>query len=128
MFEWLLIKLSLFPTVILNSTTPCFFNETAGVAMFQNCGGGRDWLTMALSGWEWVTGGWFSMIVVAVLVLAVYIKYQKVIYPIVIGIVFLPVSFFLFPSVFLVFGILLGVGVGLGLLISWIFTSQTNEQ
>ena len=68
------------------------------------------------------------MIVVGVIILAVYIKYQKAIYPMVIGIIFLPISYFVFPDLFIIWAIIVGVGAGIGLLIAWIFTSQTNEQ
>ena len=128
MFESILIHLAAFQTIVVNGTTPCFFNYTAGVQMWQNCGVGQDWLQAFLSPWQWITGGYFSMIVVAVLILATYIKYQKVLYPMVIGIIFLPISYFVFPQLFVIWAIIVGVGAGLGILIAWIFTSQTNEQ
>ena len=128
MFEWILIHIATLQTITVNSTAPCFFNYTSGVNIWQNCGVGKDWLQAFLLPWNWVTGGYFSMIVVAVLILTTYIKYQKAIYPMIIGIVFLPISYFVFPNLFLIWAIVVGVGAGLGLLIAWIFTSQTNEQ
>lgn len=95
--------------------------------MFQNCGGGTDWLKMTLMPWEWITGGNFTMIVVSVIVLSVYIKYQKIVYPLIIGIIFLPISYAFFPTSFLNFAIITGFLAG-GLLIAYIIISQTNEQ
>ena len=94
--------------------------------MFKNCGGGTDYLTMALQGWQWVTGGWFSMILVAIFTAFSYIKYHKVIYPIIVGTLFLPIAWFLFPTQFLTFAFILA-GVGIAILIYYIFISQTNE-
>ena len=128
MFDWLLVHILTLQTIVVNQTQACFFNYTQGVNIWENCGVGKDWLQAFLLPWEWVTGGYFSMIVVGVLILTTYIKYQKVIYPMIIGIVFLPISYFAFPNLFVIWGIVLGVGAGLGILIAWIFTSQTNEQ
>lgn len=110
----------------VNSTTPCFLNYTAGPDMFQNCGFGNDYLQGALVGWQWITGGWFSMILVAILTTFSYIKYHKVIYPMIVGTLFLPIAYFLFPTQFLTFAFLLG-GVGIAILIYYVFISQTNE-
>lgn len=126
MFESLLIQLVAFQTIIVNSTQPCFLNYTAGPQIFQNCGGASDYLTMALQGWQWVTGGWFSMILVAILVAFTYIKYHKLIYPIISGTLFLPIAYFLFPTQFLTFAFILG-GIGMCILIYYAFISQTNE-
>ena len=129
-----MIPLWLFPIVYqinqiinVNNTTPCFLNYTAGAQMWQNCGIGKDFIQGSLVMWEWVTGGYFSMIIVSILILGVYIKYQKVVYPMVIGIMFLPVSYFLFPSTFIIWGAILMV-TAVGLLIAYIMMSQTNEQ
>ena len=94
--------------------------------MWQNCGMGNDYLTTAMLPFQWVTGGWFSMIMVSVFVLMTYIKYQKVVYPMIIGTIFLPVSYFMFPTQFLSFAFLM-VGIGLALLIGYIYISATNE-
>lgn len=128
MLDSILIHLIALQTIIVNSTSPCFLNQTVGVNIWQNCGVGQDWLKGFLLPWEWITGGYFSMIVVAVLILTTYIKYQKALYPMIIGIVFLPISYFVFPQLFIIWAVIVGVGAGLGLLIAWIFTSQTNEQ
>lgn len=95
--------------------------------MWQNCGVGKDYIQGSLLMWDWITGGYFSMIVVSVLILGVYIKYQKVVYPAIIGIMFLPISYFFFPAVFVIWGAIL-LCIGIGLLIAYIMVSQTNEQ
>lgn len=122
----ILLQLVTLQTIIVNSTSPCFFNQTAGADMFQNCGGAKDYLTMILSGWQWVTGGFFTMLLVSILVAFTYIKYHKGIYPLLIGVLYLPISWFMFPSQFIVFaGIFAAVYIGI--IIWYIKTSQTNE-
>ena len=99
--------------VNVTSTTPCFFNYTAGVHMWENCGFRTDFIKATLAPWEWVTGGLFSMLVVILLVIMTYIKYHTVIYPIMIGIIMLPISYFLIPTQFLSFALICaGIGVG----------------
>ena len=122
----ILEAISLGQTVTINQTEPCFFNMTAGPRVWENCGVGEDYLDAFLLGWEWVTGGYFSLIIVSIIVLMSYIKYHKVVYPIVVGIVFLPVSFFVFPEVFLAFALLM-TGVAFGILIWYAFIKQTKE-
>lgn len=124
----ILIHLVFLQTITVNSTVPCFLNTTAGVDMFQNCyaQSGNDYISFALIGWQWVTGGNFSMIIVSLFVLISYIKYQKVVYPIMIGTMFLPISWFLFPAQFLNWSIIMA-GLGVSLLIGYIYISQTNE-
>lgn len=111
--------------ITVNSTTPCFLNNTAGIHMWENCGADEDWLSFALLPWEWVTGGFFSMILVAILVLMVYIKYQKAIYPIVIGLIFLPISFAFFPDTFLIWALVMSSVAG-GILVFYIIKRQTD--
>lgn len=126
MMDSILLQLVTLQTIIVNSTQPCFLNQTAGPDMFQNCGGGKDYLNMILSGWQWVTGGYFTMLLVSILVAFTYIKYHKGIYPLIIGILYLPISWFMFPSQFLIFaGIFAAVYIGI--IIWYIKTSQTNE-
>ena len=112
--------------IIVNQTTPCFLNYTAGVEMWQNCGFDVDYIDAALSPWEWITGGNFSMVIVSIFVLFSYIKYHKIVYPIMIGVMFLPISFFVFPDTFLSFSILMTF-IGIGILIWYIFIRQTKE-
>jgi len=110
----------------VNETQPCFLNETAGAEMWLNCGYRDDYLKAALLPFEWITGGWFSMILVSIFIGITYIKYQKIIYPLIIGIIFLPVSFVLFPEQFVSFAMILAI-VGIGFLIAYIYIKQTKE-
>lgn len=121
-----LLPIILFQIIHVNSTSVCFLNYSAGADMWQNCGMGNDYLTTAMLPFQWVTGGWFSMIMVSVFVLMTYIKYQKVVYPMIIGTIFLPISYFMFPTQFLSFAFLM-VGCGIALLIGFIYISATNE-
>lgn len=104
-------------TIQVNSTSPCFLNATAGIHMLQNCmNGDRDIIKASLLGIQWITGGYFSMILVSLLVLAVYIKYNKVIYAVAIGVVFIPIAFQFFPGAwwgFIIPVVVLGVAVGI---------------
>ena len=121
-----LLPIILFQIIHVNTTSVCFLNYSAGADMWQNCGMGNDYLTTAMLPFQWVTGGWFSMIMVSVFVLMTYIKYQKVVYPMIIGTIFLPISYFMFPTQFLSFAFLM-VGCGIALLIGFIYISATNE-
>lgn len=112
--------------ITVNSTTPCFLNYTAGTDMWRNCGYDDDYIDAALSPWEWITGGNFSLVIVSMLVLVSYIKYHKAVYPLIIGVMFLPISFFVFPSTFISFSIVMA-GVLMGVLIWYIFVRQTKE-
>src|SRR3990167_4715086 len=80
-------------TIIVNSTEPCFLNYTAGIDMWRNCGADEDWVAMAILPFEWITGGYFSLILASVIILGVYLKYHKVIYAFGVGVVFLQISF-----------------------------------
>jgi len=110
----------------VNQTAPCFMNFTAGSDIWENCGMGEDYLESVLLGWEWVTGGYFSMIMVSLFVMISYVKYHKAIYPIIIGILFMPVSYFLFPDIFLTVAIIMAA-ITIGILVFYAFTRQTKE-
>ena len=125
MFDFWLTTI-LYQVITVNSTQPCFLNMSAGVDMWKNCGFDKDYLQAALAPWMWVTGGYFPMILASVFVLIPYIKYQKAIYPIMVGTLFLPISYFVFPQVFLSWAIIM-VGMVVGVLIWYAFISQTNE-
>lgn len=94
--------------------------------MWQNCGFGKDFIKASLTPWEWVTGGWFSMIFVCILIGITYLKYQKASYPLIIGTVFLPISFSLFPQVFLAWAIIM-VGMFIGIIAWYVLIAQANE-
>lgn len=110
----------------VNQTTPCFLNYTAGVDMWRNCGMGEDYLNTAFMGWEYVTGGFFSALLVSIFIMFTYIKYHKALYPVLIGIAYLPTAYFLFPVVFITWAIVM-VGVTFGIIIWYIFIKQTKE-
>jgi hypothetical protein len=125
MYDWL-TQVILLQIINVNNTAPCFQNYSASIDMFKNCGLGNDFLKGSLIGWQWITGGYFSFAVVSVLSLATYIKYQKVIYPYLIGTMFLPLSYFFFPGIFWTFVMVMS-GVTIGILVWYAFISQTNE-
>lgn len=112
--------------ITVNQTEPCFLNYTAGVQMWRNCGYSEDYISAALAPWEWITGGNFSLVIVSIFVLFSYIKYHKIVYPIMIGVMFLPISYFVFPAEFLSFAIILTF-LGLGILVWYTFIKQTKE-
>ena len=95
------------------SLQPCFMNMTAGAQLWDNCGANEDYLDFALMPFEYITGGYFSMILVTIFVIMSYVKYHNVLYPMLIGLLFLPISYTFFPDVFLVYAIsLFAVGGG----------------
>ena len=114
---------------------PCFGVDADGrllrgdewnhTRIIEHCGAKEDWLGFTLLGWDWVTGGNFSLMFAIILILIVWAKYRVAIYPLYIGIVLMPVSWFLFPDQFLSFGLLLA-GVAVGAYIWWIMTKQTE--
>jgi len=112
--------------ITVNATTPCFLNNTASYHMLQNCDASGDWLKFALLPFEWVTGGYFSLILVSVFILFTWIKYHKVLYPILIGIFFIPISYTLFPETWVNMALIL-VALGLMAGIFKIFFKQTRE-
>ena len=93
--------------------------------LFEECNASDDWLGFTLLSWEWVTGGNFSLMLTAVMILVVWAKYRVAIYPLYIGVVMLPISWFVFPAEFLSFAMLLA-GVAIGAYIWWIVTRQTE--
>lgn len=113
-------------TIPVNQTVPCFLNYSAGADLWENCGVSEDYLQFSLMGWEWVTGGYFSMIVVSLFIGTTYIKYQKASYPLLIGVMFLPASYFLFPEVFLTWAIILSIFTA-GIFIWYAFIKQTKD-
>ena len=114
-----------FQIINVNSTTPCFLNVTAGAEVFKNCGFTTDYLRFMVLPWEWITGGNFSLVLVSVIVMFSYIKYQKVIYPILLGFILLPTAVILFPTPFLNIAFVL-VGLGIGFMVIYIMLRQTN--
>ena len=108
------------------SGDPCIFNATAPQRMLQNCDPRGEWLQWSLTGWEWVTGGNFSILLASVIVLTVWVAYRQAIYAIFVGLMFAPLVFYLFPDSFVSFGILM-TALCVGILIWTVVTKQTSE-
>lgn len=107
--------------------TPCFLNYTAtGLEMLQNCNFDSDFLTFSTLSFDWVTGGLFPFIVVTVLIVMTYLKYQTGIYPIAIGVMFLPFAAWAYPDQFISYGIAIAAVIGAGAVLNAII-KQTKE-
>ena len=89
-------------------------------------GMGEDFLRTSLLGWEYVTGGFFTMAIIGIFMLMTYIKYHKAVYPLMIGLMFLPVSQYLFPIEFIIFGAIWTIAL-VGILLWYVYTRQTKE-
>jgi len=123
---FILSQLAALQIIPVNQTEPCFLNFTAGAQIFENCGFGDDYITAALLPWEWITGGYFSLILVSLFILISYIKYHKAVYPLLIGITFLPISFYFFPDLFMSFAFIMMIVVTT-ILAVYIYVKQTKE-
>ena len=108
------------------STQPCFLNMTAGASMWNNCGADEDFLHFALMPFEYITGGYFSMILVTIFIIMAYIKYHNVLYPILVGLLFIPISYTFFPEVFLTYAVTLVAIAFTGLLARMIIWRTRN--
>ena len=108
------------------STQPCFLNMTAGASMWNNCGADDDYLDFALMPFEYITGGYFSMILVTIFIIMAYIKYHNVLYPILVGLLFIPISYTFFPEVFLTYAVTLVAIAFTGLLARMIIWRTRN--
>ena len=108
------------------SLQPCFMNMTAGASMWDNCGANEDYLDFALMPFEYVTGGYFSMIIVTIFIIMAYIKYHNVLYPILIGLLFLPISYTFFPDTFLVYAVTLVAVAFTGLIATMVIWRTRN--
>ncbi len=113
-------------SITVPESVPCFMNYTAGVNMWDQCNFEEDFLQSALLPFEWVTGGYFSLILVSIFILFTYIKYHNMLYPMIVGMMFIPVSFFVFPDEFLVFAVLM-VAMVFGIAIFYAITKQTSD-
>ena len=108
------------------SLQPCFMNMTAGASMWNNCGADEDYLDFALMPFEYITGGYFSMIIVTIFVIMSYIKYHNVLYPVIIGLLFIPISYTFFPEVFLTYALIL-IAVAFGGLLTRMIIWRTRN-
>jgi hypothetical protein len=91
----------------------------------KNCGFKDDFLKAVIMPFEWVMGGYFTLVIVSILIIITYMKYQTVIYPLAIGIVMLPISSWAFPEMVIGYGIIL-FAVGVTGVIKIIMFKQTK--
>tara|TARA_R110002126_G_scaffold1880_1_gene11193 strand:+ start:10447 stop:10896 length:450 start_codon:yes stop_codon:yes gene_type:complete len=102
----------------VTETAPCFMNYTAtGLELLQGCDYGGDFISATTIGFDWVSGGLFPVIIVSVLIIMTYVKYQNGIYPLAIGIIFLPIAGNYFPDEFINMAIIIGAVISAGALI-----------
>ncbi len=114
-------------TLNVTEFTPCFLNYTStGLEMLQNCGFDDDYLSFATIAFDWVTGGLFPMILVSILIIMTYVKYQTGIYPIAIGIMFLPYAAWAFPNEFISYAIAIAAVVGGGAVLNAVIKRTTD--
>src|SRR3972149_6020940 len=124
MLELIFITLQI---INVNQTDPCFLNMSAGADMWENCGYGEDYLQAMLLPWEWISGGYFSMVFVSLIVMVTYIKYHKAIYPIIVGILFIPISYFLFPNQFIMIAFIFGIGIPAGVFVITMLMHRSRD-
>jgi hypothetical protein len=111
----------------VTASQPCFLNYTAnGLEMMQQCGLDEDYLRATTVGFDWVTGGLWPLIVVTILIVMTYLKYQNGIYPLAIGIVFLPIAGAYFPDQFISYAVVIGAVIGVGALVT-MFIKKTTD-
>ena len=113
-------------TIEVPTTTPCVLNFNSTHQMWDRCNAEEDFLDFALIGWEYGTGGYFSMMIVGMFVVITYVKYHNPLYPLMVGTIFLPVSWLLFPDVFITFALIMIVAV-VGITIWYAYVKQTKE-
>ena len=89
--------------VLVNGTEPCFLREGSIYDMFAGCGLEDDCLKFSLVGFEWITGGNFTLVLASIIIIVTYIKYHQPAYPIMIGMAMLPVSYSVYPEHFMTF-------------------------
>ena len=122
-----LIQFITFQIIQVNQTTPCFLNQSAsGIQILRNCGLGTDYLKAMTLGFDWVTGGYFSLILVSLFVMMTYIKYHKPMYPILIGLLYIPVAYTILPTEFLIYALIL-TGATIAIMVVVVFVKQTKE-
>lgn len=91
--------------IVISETQTCFStnNVTSALDFLRNCGIGEDFLEFSFLGFEWITGGRFSMVIASIFTLVAYVKYHKPEFSLVIGFAFLPITYNFFPAEFLTF-------------------------
>lgn len=96
-------------TIIVDVVNPCFStdNITSAYQFMVDCGFDDDFLTFSFMGYEWMTGGRFTLIIASIIVLFPYIKYHKPEYSLVVGISMLPISYQFIPDEFFSFAMVM---------------------
>ena len=98
----------------------------ASTEMWKNCGFDSDFIKATLMPFEYVMGGYFTLVIVSILVMIVYIKYQTVIYPLLIGFVMLPLSWWAFPEMIMGYALILAA-LGFTAIIKHIVLKQASR-
>ena len=65
------------------------------------CGLDDDFLAFSFLGFEYITGGRFTMLIAVIITIFSYVKYHKPEYSIIIGLTMLPISYTAFSDEFL---------------------------
>jgi hypothetical protein len=91
--------------IVISEPLPCFSttNVTSAYIWLKGCGLDVDYLEFSFLGFEYVTGGRFTMVLSSIFTLVAYVKYHKPEYSIMIGLSFLPITYGFFPGEFLTF-------------------------
>lgn len=111
----------------INATEPCFlkYNETI-VELWEGCGIKEDFLETLVLPWEWITGGYLSAIIIAMIIFLVWITYRNALYPMMAGILYMPFAYMLFPETFIIQAFLL-VGLFVGIMLWMVMFRQTKD-
>ena len=113
--------------ILVSDVKPCFLLENQSVlTKLKECGFGTDFLAYSFTGFEWVTGGNFTLAIASILVLFSYVKYHNAAYPVLIGVAMFPISYNYFPTEFLSFAFIM-TSLVLSVLCWHIFIRQTKE-
>ena len=115
-------------TIQIPETTPCFLSNQTRVDLWTDCGLGPDgdFLQALATPFVWVTGGFIIPLIIATIMLGVWMKYDKIQYPMIIGIMFLPIIYTTFPQQFVVTAVILS-GVALAIMLWVAFMRQTRD-
>lgn len=111
--------------VTVPAATPCWQNQ-GGLDVWQSCGLHEDYIAASLAGMDWVLGGYLGMTIVSVIMLAIYLKYHIAIYPIIVGLFFIPTSYFIFPDQWVLWAMIMA-GVSIGIMIWFTYIHQTRS-
>lgn len=114
-------------SVDVTEPEPCWQDYTKGTDIFTDCGIEDDFLAFATTPFEYATGGFFSMLLITMLIIATYLKYHKAIYPMVLGTLYFPSVYFLFPPHYVTFAITL-MAVGYAIMLYYVMMHQTNDK